>query len=467
MIDTMSLIQVQDLTGGALKGNAWFNAVSTDTRTLQPQDLFVALRGPNFNGNQFVTQAEQAMACAALVSEDVVTALPTLKVQDTRIALGVMGAANRQRSTARVLALTGSQGKTTVKEMVAGILALCGEVLYTKGNLNNDYGVPLTLLRLAKEHQFAVIELGANAKGEIAYTAGLTKPDIALINNVAPTHLEGFGSLQGVAEAKAEIWQGLLDGGTAVINLDDDNVVRNVEVSSRIRRVTFSAAGSAAANYRVSQVHSTGLTGSTFMLHTPQGSTSIAITLPGLHNVGNALAAAAMAMEAGAGLEQVARGLADMQAAKGRLNIRQGRNGAVILDDSYNASPASFSAAIDVLATLPGKRVVVAGDMGELGSDKEAAHAALGEYARAKGIEYFFGTGALTALAVKAFGPAAVHAKDCAHLIALLLPMLASGVSVLVKGSRSAGMERVVHQLIEPQATGQPSAVNQFKANGE
>ncbi len=449
MIEAMSLVQLQGLVGGELKGNAVFNAVSTDTRTLLPNELFIALQGPNFNGNNFVAQAETAQACAALVSQDMETALPTLKVEDTRIALGVMGAHNRLRSRAKIVALTGSQGKTTVKEMTASILAQCGEVLYTKGNLNNDYGVPLTLLRLANWHQFAVIEMGANARGEIAYTTRLTNPDVALINNVAPTHLEGFGSLQGVAEGKAEIWQGLTHGGTAVVNLDDENVVRNFKRTRDIRAVTISAAGKTVADYSVSGISMQNLEGSSFMLHTPQGNIGINIKIPGRHNIANALASAALAMESGADLVQVAKGLQEMHAIKGRLNVKKGLAGSVIIDDSYNASPASFMAAIDVLAELPGIRIVVAGDMGELGTDKEAAHIALGEYAASKGIDYFFGTGVLSALAVQAFGQTATHAADCAQLASLLRPKLAAGVSVLVKGSRSAGMERVVKQLAE------------------
>jgi len=449
VIEKMSLAQLQGLVGGELKGSAWFDAVSTDTRTLLPQELFIALKGPNFNGNEFVAQAENAGACAAVLSENVPTGLPVLKVEDTRKVLGLLGAHNRLSSRARVVALTGSQGKTTVKEFAACILARGGEVLYTKGNLNNDYGVPLTLLRLEPRHRYAVIELGANARGEIAYTTELTNPDIALINNVASTHLEGFGSLDGVAQGKAEIWQGLTRGGTAIINLDDDMVVRYARVPEGVRQVTISAAGKTIADYGVSHLSSHNLDGTEFMLHTPQGNAQVSIGIPGRHNVANALAAAALAMEAGASLEQVIQGLHDMHAVKGRMNVRKGYAGSVIIDDSYNASPSSFMAAMDVLAELPGVRIVVAGDMGELGSSKEDAHVALGAYAADKGIDHFFGNGVLTRLATGAFGPDAVHAQDCDELASLLLPLLGPGVSVLVKGSRSAGMERVVKLLTE------------------
>lgn len=447
MISQLSLQQLQSIAGGELSGNAGFSAVSTDTRSLQPGDLFIALVGLNFNGNAFVAQAKAAGACAALVSEVVDVDLPQLRVADTRVALGQLGAWNRAQSQARVVGLTGSQGKTSVKEMTASILGCSGEVLYTQGNLNNDIGVPLTLLRIAPQHRYAVIELGANHKGEIAGLTALVRPDVALINNVAATHVEGFGSLEGVAEGKSEIWQGLAAGGCAVVNLDDANIVAHVPAG--LRRVGISASGNSAADYFVNDVQGAGLDGSRFMLHTPQGSAAVEIGVPGQHNVANALAAAALAMEAGASLADVVRGLELAKAAQGRLNVRQGLQGSVILDDSYNASPASFRAAIDVLAALPGRRVVAAGDMGELGATGAAEHRALGAYAAARGIEHFFATGPLSAHAAQAFGPAAVHAADCSELAARLRELLAPGVSVLVKGSRSARMERVVKLLTE------------------
>lgn len=449
MIESMTLSGLQYLLGGERSGEAAFSGVSTDTRSLKAGDLFIALRGPNFNGNQFIAAAREAGACAALVDEPVVDSLPMLQVEDSRAALGRMGAYNRDRSEAKVLALTGSQGKTTVKEMTASILRLCGEVLYTRGNLNNDLGVPLTLLEIDRTHQYAVIELGANAKGEIAYTSRLTRPGIALINNVAATHLEGFGSLQGVAEGKAEIWEGLAKGGTAIVNLDDPNVTACYQEREGVRSVGISAAGKTTADYAASNIRSQNLEGSSFMLHTPQGNRPLSIAMPGRHNVANALAAAALAMEAGANPEQVVLGLQSVHPVRGRLNVRKGQAGATIIDDSYNASPSSFRAAIDLLAELPGVRVVVAGDMGELGEGKEAAHAELGEYAAGKGIDFFFGTGALTSFAVRSFGGNASHAADCRQIAELVLPLLAQGVCVLVKGSRSAGMERVVQQLTE------------------
>jgi UDP-N-acetylmuramoyl-tripeptide--D-alanyl-D-alanine ligase len=450
VIEGMSLQEALQVTGGVLTGgNPVFTSVSTDTRTLQPGDFFVALRGPTFNGNSFVELAAQKGACGALVSEFVSPVLPLLTVHDTRIALGQLGAHNRKRATARVVALTGSQGKTSVKEMTATILSCRGSVLSTKGNLNNDYGVPLTLLQIARGHEYAVIEMGANAGGEIAYTTQLAQPDIAHITNVAPTHLEGFGSLQGVALAKSEIWQGLVPGGTAVVNIDDANLAAHFSTRSDLRRVNISAAGKQGADYALEAWNDKGIAGSEFALRTPQGRFPVKLALPGYHNAANALAAAALAMEAGAGPRDVVLGLGDMRSVKGRLNIRKGLRGAVLLDDTYNASPASFNAAIDVLVKQPGIRIVVAGDMGELGTEKEAAHQALGKYALAQGIDYFFATGTLSQLAVAAFGYKGVHKGSCNDVAAAVLTLLAPGVTVLVKGSRSAGMERVVQQLIE------------------
>jgi UDP-N-acetylmuramoyl-tripeptide--D-alanyl-D-alanine ligase len=453
MIGSLTLEQAREVVGGLRQGaDVSFAAVSTDTRTLQPGDLFVALKGPSFDGNSFVATAQERGASAALVSAPVATTLPTLRVDDTRIALGQLGHANRRQSSALVVGLTGSQGKTSVKEMTAAILAQMGPVHATRGNLNNDIGVPLTLLQLNAQHRFAVIEMGANAPGEIAYTTRLVEPDLALITNIAPTHLEGFGSLNGVATAKAELWQGLRTGGRAIVNLDDVNIPPYVKPQGGQKLVGISAAGRSQAVYGVDAIEDLGLDGSRFSVWTPRGKVMLRMSLPGRHNVGNALAAIALAVEAGASLEHVERGLAGMRSVKGRLVVKQGRAGATVIDDSYNASPASFKAAIDVLKGRPGTRIVVAGDMGELGTEKQAAHERLGAYAHAMGIELFMGTGELTRLAVQAFGAKGVFTPDWQALAAAVLPLLAPDVTVLVKGSRSAGMERVVKQLLPDEA---------------
>jgi len=449
MIEAMSLRQLGELTNGVMIGrDLSFSDVSTDTRAIAEGDLFIALRGPNFNGNSFVADAERARAAAALVSEPVNAGIPTIQVVDTRIALGLLANANRRNSRAIVLGLTGSQGKTSVKEMTAAILSKAGNVHATRGNLNNDIGVPLTLLQLKASHDFAVIEMGANAGGEIAYTTALTEPCIAHITNIAGTHLEGFGSLEGVANAKAELWLGLREDGKAIVNLDDPLIPGRVHVSNRQQFIGISAEGKSSAGYRIEDYQEQGLLGSVFTLVHPLGKQLIKLPLPGRHNAANALAAAAMAMEAGADGLAVAAGLAEMQSVKGRLVIRKGKQGSVILDDSYNASPASFRAAVEVLKQQSGIRIVVAGDMAELGAEQYSAHIGLGEYIRDQGIELLFGSGELTRLAIKAFGSKGIFTTSNEELAALILPCLNADVTVLVKGSRSAGMERVVKQLI-------------------
>jgi UDP-N-acetylmuramoyl-tripeptide--D-alanyl-D-alanine ligase len=450
MIEALQLKELQAITHGTLHGaNVSFSNVSTDTRTLQKDDLFIALMGPNFNGNLFVSEAGRKAACAAVVSEDVKADIPTLQVADTRIALGQLGAENRRRSSSTVIGLTGSQGKTSVKEMTAAILARCGKVHSTRGNLNNDFGVPLTLLQINAEHRFAVIEMGANAPGEIAYTSAITRPDIAHITNIAPTHIEGFGSLEGVARAKAELWSGLKEQGKAIINIDDPHIPPNFVQAGSLRTVTISAGGKNAADYVVRSWQDLGLSGSRFTLRTPSGIAEIQLKLPGRHNVANALAAAAMAMEAGASLEHVVEGLGSVGGVKGRLTVRKGLGGSVVLDDTYNASPASFRAALEVLARQPGRKILVAGDMGELGAGAKAAHSDLGVSAREGGVESLFATGELSLLTVAAFGTGAAHFNSCTDLAGKLRPLLGKGVTVLVKGSRSAGMERVVKLITE------------------
>lgn len=448
----MSLQEVQASTGGVLTGgNAVFDSVSIDSRTLQPNELFVAIKGPNFNGNEFVRAAEVRNACGAIVGEPADGYLPSLEVEDTREVLGRMGAMNRARSHACVIALTGSQGKTTVKEMTARILAECGDVTMTRGNLNNDLGVPLSLLKIEAHHEFAVIELGANGPGEIAYTVGLTRPDIGHITNIAGTHLEGFGDLAGVARAKSELWEGIAEGGTAVVNLDDayaGQFIEQIRAQAGARKlVTVSAAGDSRADFFASDISLRDFQGASFVLHSPDGETPVNLAVAGKHNVSNALAAAALAMAAGAGLAQVKSGLEAFVSVKGRMNIVPGLKHATVIDDSYNASPSSFRAAIDVLAITEGVTIVVMGDMGELGSGAQQAHRDIGAYARARGVDYFFGVGPLSRLAVESFGENATYLDDRDQFVSAIKPLLNRAVTVLVKGSRSQGMEKLVQQI--------------------
>jgi len=446
----MRLQEIQELTGGSLsKADVSFNAVSIDSRTLAAGNLYVAIKGEHFDGNDFVAEAEKKGAAGAIINRETETALPTLQVKDTRLALGKIGLHNRLLSQAKVLALTGSQGKTTVKEMTASILAVSGKVLKTKGNLNNDLGVPLTLLQLEAEHEFAVIELGANAPGEIAYSSAFVRPQVAHITNVAPTHLEGFGDLDGVARAKGEIWESLDETGIAVVNLDDAYAGQWIEQLKGKRLVTISALGKSTADFRVAALEFNDAMYSQFILHTPVGELSIKLALPGHHNVSNALAAAALSIQAGAGLSAVQQGLQNMQPAPGRMTLRKGFKQAVIIDDSYNASPSSFQAAIDVLARQLGTTIIAMGDMAELGSYTDEAHREIGTYARQKGIDLLYTIGSSSQLATESFGKDARHFTQMDALAQHLMSLLDPTVTLLIKGSRSAGMDKLVSTLTQ------------------
>lgn len=425
-----------------------FSRVSTDTRTLRADDLYVALVGETFDGNEFTQQAFAKGACAAVVNDPIPGDWPVLCVADTTLALGEIARLNRLQSTARVVAITGSQGKTTVKEITGCILSVSHSVLVTKANFNNHVGVPLTLLELDESHQCAVIELGASGLGEIAYTVRMTIPHVAVITNAAATHIEGFGDLQGVVTTKGEIIDGLSADGVAVLNADDANVPAWKARAAAKKVVTFSVNANAAdADYRAMDIALDSGVGATFTLSTPAGELPVMIGLSGLHNVANAVAAAAASMEAGASLADVRLGLALVRPVSGRLNILRGPSGAVLIDDSYNASPSSFRAAIDVLSGYQGTRVLIVGDMGELGEQSESAHAELGQYARACGIDILWSTGKLSALTSAEFGVGARHFADQKELVAMALQTLGNGFVALVKGSRSAAMDQVVAKL--------------------
>jgi UDP-N-acetylmuramoyl-tripeptide--D-alanyl-D-alanine ligase len=448
MIGTLSLSALQAVLPATRHGaDVGFSRVSTDTRTLQSGDLYVALRGENFDGNAFVSQAFDKGACAVIVSSPEVARSPCLVVADTTQALAELALLNRQRSTARVVAITGSQGKTSVKEMIGRILSVSHRTLVTRGNLNNHIGAPLTLLELDETHECAVIELGASGLGEIAWTVRLAQPQVAVLTNAAATHLEGFGSLAGVVQTKGEIIDGLSADGIAVLNADDPHFsVWHARAGKR--RVLRFGLRAAAADFHASAIQIDGREGTRFMLHTPAGDCAITLHLLGLHNVINALAASAAAMAAGADLQDVRAGLALVRPVAGRLCLREAASGAALVDDTYNASPASFRAAIDVLAALTGRRIVLMGDMGELGSDAESGHRFVGDYARACGIHALWATGPLSRHAVSGFGEGALHFASVDSLIAHALGNTNAQCSVLIKGSRSAGMERAVEKLI-------------------
>lgn len=422
-----------------------FHGVSTDTRSLPAGALFIALRGPRFDAHDYVAEAAARGAVALLVERAVDSPLPQLIVRDTRLALGRLAAAWRLHCNTPLVAITGSNGKTTVKEMSRAIFAQSGAVLATEGNLNNDIGVPLTLLRLTPQHRHAVIEMGANHAGEIAYLSDLAQPDAAVITNAGPAHLEGFGSVEGVARAKGEIYRGLRENGVAVINADDAFADLWRGMAGTQRQLCFGMAPEAAVTARWQPEGC----GSRLWLQTPVGETELLLPVPGRHNVMNALAAAALALALDLSLEAIRRGLAGMQGVAGRLARRAAFNGAQLIDDSYNANPASMRAAIDVLAACAAPRILVVGDMGELGANAMPLHREIGAYARSAGIDALYATGPLSLATVEGFGAGAQHFADCAALAAALRKVLTVESTVLVKGSRSARMERVVEALQE------------------
>jgi len=436
------------LHGEQLGQDLTFDAVTTDTRKITPGCLFVALKGERFDAHDFADEAKKAGAGALMVSRRLDIDLPQIVVKDTRLAFGELAAWVRQQVPTRVVALTGSSGKTSVKEMTAAILSQCGNTLYTAGNLNNDIGVPMTLLRLAPEHEYAVIELGANHQGEIAWTVSLTKPEAALVNNLAAAHLEGFGSLEGVAKAKGEIYTGLPANGIAIMNADNNDWLNWQSVIGARKTWRFSP-NAANSDFTATNVHVTSH-GTEFTLQTPTGNVDVLLPLPGRHNIANALAAAALAMAVGAPLSAIKTGLANLTAVPGRLFPVPLAENKLLLDDSYNANVGSMTAAVQVLSEMPGYRVLVVGDMAELGDESEACHQQVGEAAKASGIDSVLSTGKLSHAISEASG-AGEHFADKAALIARLQTLIQEKqiITVLVKGSRSAAMEDVVHALQE------------------
>lgn len=436
---------------GTLEGqDCEVNAVSTDTRTLDSGSVYLALKGDNFDGHVFVESAANAGATAIIASEPVVTALPVIYVTDTKLALGKLGAAVKREIAPKTIAITGSSGKTTVKEMCAAILERRGSVLATDGNFNNDIGVPLTLLRLEKHHEYAVMELGANHLGEIAYTTNLVKPDVATIVNAAASHLEGFGSLLGVARAKSEIFKGLDDTGTAIVNVDSQFADFWQGKLKQKRVLTFSPNQKNEADFAAEDII-VGLDGcAAFHLCTDAGEAAIQLSIPGIHNVGNALVAAALTMQLGATLENVRDGLLAMKQVKGRLNVKTLSNHFRLLDDTYNANVASVNAAIDTLSSFSGINVLVLGDMKELGEKARFYHEQVGNYARSKGINYLYSLGVLSQSASTVFKDKGGHFTDIESLMQALehdLQREQMDISILVKGSRSSKMERVVEAI--------------------
>ena len=443
-----TLANFAKLCDGTLEGaDRAYTGVSTDTRTLKAGELFVALRGPRFNANEFVAAAASAGAAGAVVDTPVPSAISQIIVSDTQIALSRSAAAWRARFSMPIVGVAGSNGKTTVKEMTAAILERAGPTLATRGNLNNHIGVPLTLHRLDTAQRFAVIEIGANRAGEVADLATITRPDVGLITNAGAEHLEGFGSLEGVARAEGEMVAGLAPSATAVINADDEFAALWRDMA-RGKVTTFgirNAADFSAGDIRTT-IDATGFV-THFELRAPGGVIPVDLHLAGTHNVLNALCAAAAATAAGASLEDVRSGLATMRPVPGRLQLKTAPSGAWIVDDSYNANPSSMKAGIEVLASVDARRWLVMGDMGELGDFADASHAEVGRFARDHHIDRLFATGKLSALAVESFGAGGEWFADTETLARAVNAELTREVCVLVKGSRSARLERVVEGL--------------------
>lgn len=430
--------------------DAQFAGISTDTRSLVAGNLFFALMGPHFDGHGYVEQAHAKGAAAAVVNRRMTTSLSLLQVKDTRQALGQLARHWRARFSIPVVGITGSNGKTTVKEMIAAILSCQGPVLATKGNLNNDIGVPLTLANIDSKHSSAVIEMGANHAGEIAYLAGLARPTVGIVTNAGPAHLEGFGSLDGVAHAKGEMFKTLSDDAVAIINADDHYAPLWKSFAQGREILTFGLQNAA----DVTADYSAETAGTRLELCTPQGQISVHLPLLGRHNVVNALGATAAALAAGAQLEQVRQGLESLGGVSGRLQRKQRRDGGLVIDDTYNANPASLRAAIDVLKAFSGQRWLVIGDMAELGDDAAALHAEIGRYAAQAGIDRVFTLGNLAQHAAQACASNAQAFTDLDALMTALDEGLGAEVTLLVKGSRSMGMERVVDRLTAPTGRG-------------
>jgi UDP-N-acetylmuramoyl-tripeptide--D-alanyl-D-alanine ligase len=425
-----------------------FNEIAIDSRRLQPGNLFLALQGTHIDGHNFISAAAAAGAAGAVVQRASETALPQIVVANVEAALAQAARSSRAQFSGPLIGIAGSNGKTTVKEMLAAIMSLRGPCLSTRGNLNNHLGVPMTLLRLDASHRSAVIEMGANRRGDVEQLVQIARPDIGLITNAGAEHLEGFGSLEGAARAEGEMVSGLPASAIAVINADDTYAsLWRASTSARISSFGLRPEAEFRAEALQFKVDEAGFT-SRFQLRHAGSSVMVTLALAGRHNVQNALAAAAAAVSAGATLEQVAAGLGAMRAVRGRMEFRRTHHGAWLIDDTYNANPSSARAALEVLGELPGRRWLALGDMAELGEFAHSSHRELGEFARSQGVERLYSIGALGALAAERFGAGGSHYGDAADLSRALDADLSADVRLLIKGSRVNRLERVVEALV-------------------
>ncbi|EPT9254728.1 MULTISPECIES: UDP-N-acetylmuramoyl-tripeptide--D-alanyl-D-alanine ligase [Vibrio] len=449
----VTLSQIADITRGERFGDdLLIDAVSTDTRTIDRGALFVALVGERFDAHNFCQQAVDAGAGALLVEKRLDVNVPQIVVSDTKLALGEFASWAHQACKTPTVAITGSCGKTTVKEMVASILQLKGKVLFTAGNFNNDIGVPLTLLRSQQDDDYAVIELGANHIGEIAYTTQLVKPDIALVNNVAAAHLEGFGSIDGVKQAKGEIYQGLSAGGIAIVNLDSNGEAKWDEVLADKKVITFSQSNTD-ADFFASNIVLNAAGEASFDLHIAASSQEIELSLGiiGQHNVANAIAASIIALQMGATLEEVRAGLKHLNKVKGRVEVEALSEKIKLIDDSYNASVPAMKAAVDLLAAFPGQRWLILGNMAELGEESLALHRQVGEHAAPQKFEHVLTYGA-DAKVISDLCQG-IHFETHQEMIEYIKQHLDQAVpenhTILVKGANGARMFEVAAALKE------------------
>lgn len=428
--------------------DATFTSVGTDSRNVTKGQLFVALKGENFDGHDFAAQAIAQGAAAVLVSSHNFGVEPAIVANDTCLALGELAAYWRSKFDIPLAAITGSNGKTTVKEMLASILRAASnqpdEVLATVGNLNNHIGLPLTLLKLRAQHRYAVAEMGMNHTGEISYLSKIGKPTVAVINNAGNAHIGELGSFEAIAKAKGEIFEGLAKDGVAVINADDVFAPLWLGLAGERNAITFGLKNKAG----VTATYQLQASASEIEMTTPQGAVSVHLPTPGLHNVMNALAATAAALAMGVSLSAVATGLENYAGVKGRLQHKAGLNGASVIDDTYNANPMSMKVAVDVLMAMPGEKLLVLGDMGELGDSAAQMHAEIGRYAKACGVNALFTLGEMSEAMADAFGAGAKHYSTPEALTADLAARMKIGTHVLVKGSRFMAMERVVNQIV-------------------
>lgn len=432
------------LGSGAELADTEITGVAIDTRQLQPGDLFVAIKGERVDGHDYLAEAAVRGAIAALVTRKVDSELPQVLVDDTALALGDLASAVRAQRDVRVVGITGSNGKTTVKTLVASILSRHGRTHVSAGNYNNELGLPLTLLAMPRDTEYAVLEMGAGKSGDIGYLAAIARPDIGLVTLIAPAHLARMGSIEGVAETKGALYQALPADGIAIINADDAfaSFFGGLAGARKVLRFGLEQPADVGADIIEQRVD-----GSRFVLSTPHGDAEVALPLPGRHNIANALAAAAVALALEVPLDTIVAGLEQVPGVAGRLRREVTMGGWTVIDDSYNANPSSMMAAIDTLLLADGERWLVLGDMAELGADAQALHAGIGMRARERGVDRLFAVGPLGAATVEAFGVGGEHFDDKPALIAALQAQLHVGVTCLVKGSRSAGMEQVVAAL--------------------